>query len=134
MPQIKLIITDSHTCGDYGDTLYRLGSEITDWEEVSTEDLAFLKKHKHELWFAMRASHPEWDYNHQLVILEMDRVSVRERLDDLKEKLKDKLKKEADQAEKRKVLAETRKQQKALQKAAQERKTFQELKAKFEAT
>lgn len=129
MPYIKLIVMDSHNCGgDYDNTEYRLGADITDWEEVTDEDLAFLKKYKYQLWAEMRAEQPNrWDYHSSLLIVELDGAPLKERLTNLKAKLADQIAKEKVAAKKRAELAEVRKEQRRIQKLAQEHKTLETL-------
>lgn len=134
MPLIKLMTVDSHNCycgGDYDDTTYRLGQDITDWEEVTDEELMFLKKYKHELWMTMRKENPRWDYNHNLVIVELDVKPVKERITNLRDKLKEQIEAEKQAALKRAAQAEELQRQKLLQKAAQDKKTYEALKVKF---
>jgi hypothetical protein len=134
MPLIKLMLVEGHYCRDGwgdGETQYRLGRDVTDWEEVSAEDLAFLRKYRHQLKTAIW---PSYDYNSELVIVEQDNVPVTQRIAELRTSLKAQIEKEEAAAKRAKELAAVRKEQKRLQKLAQEKKTLELLKAKYEAT
>lgn len=137
MPLVKLIVTDYNSYGDsyHSSDMTRLVADLTDWEEIPLEDLNFIQKNKWQLWNTIRYEAPFKDSsNLQLNICVLDDVPLKERIADLKVKLADQLKREAEASEKRKIQTESRKRQKALQKAAQEKKTYEALKAKFDAT
>lgn len=122
MPHIKLVVTNSRDINrdDYGGIMTWTARDITDWEEVSDADLAFLKKN---LPYLLAELKPQ-EYGAQILVLEQDMVPVSQRIEELKTILKDKLAKE--EADRQEQLA-NRKKAKELQRAAVERKMLAEL-------
>lgn len=124
MPLIKIVTTESHNIGEYGDRLNIIGREITDWEEVSAEDLALLKKYR---WQLKTLVAPTYTHYGDLMILEMDQVPVQQRVAELKAMVAHLEEKAKAAAEKRRQAAELAKKNKAIQKAAEARKKDEKL-------
>lgn len=92
MPLIKIIVCEDNYDESYGDS-HRVIDSITDWEEVSYDDLKLLRNHIYDLTKSLGYS----SYRTRLVILEKDTEPVVKRITDLKEIVAVKLKKaEAD--------------------------------------
>lgn len=115
MPHIKLVVTNSRDINrdDYGGIMTWIARDITDWEEVSDADLAFLKKN---LPYLLAELKPQ-EYGAQILVLEQDMVPVSQRIEELKTILKDKLAKEEADRQKRQEQLANRKKAKEQQRA-----------------
>jgi hypothetical protein len=119
----KLVATDYSSGGDYGNDRTWIARDITDWEDISTDDVALLRKYKYELRNLLGLT----DYNMNILILTQDDVPLIERVAELKAKLKDKIKADEEAAKKRRKAAQERKEKLAIQKAIKERQQLEAL-------
>ncbi len=119
MAKVKIIFTSG---GDWDCYAPSVVADMTDWDEVTDDELVFLKTN------ACRIKSPvEW-YNTILVV--QDEVPIQERISTIRQFLAKEEGKRLAEKERR----ERAKLEKARQKAAEERKKYEALRAKFEGS
>lgn len=127
MPKVKIVVTDSYTgSGDYDETQHWISRDLTGWQEITEDELAFLRKYKWDLRQLVVKPH---DYNTNIIICVEDEKPVVERLSNLKELLAEKIAKDATARRRaaQEKAARERAVQKQLQREAKERKDMEKL-------
>jgi hypothetical protein len=120
MPKAKIVIFDTADVGDY-DSITKLVDQTMEWEEVSKEDLSYLRKNMHRISDKI-AKYPS---SAHLVVL--DDISIKDRIKSIKDIIeKDKIKEE----ERIKKIKMDEEKKKAA-KEEKERKQFEKLAKKY---
>lgn len=129
--KVKIVLVeDGSYDDDYSNAIIRDG--ISDWEEISDEDYKFLKKNSHLLTQIIQTN--VYNYNCVLKIIVQDDIPIKVRINSIKEelvKIKNKQEEAARKREEQKLARELKRKAKD---EASEKKLFEELKKKFEAT
>lgn len=119
MPFIKIITTEDSS--DYDSNSRIISDSITDWEEVSEDDLAFIKKYRYDLQREIFGSH---DWRRSMIILEKDPVSLPKRIADLKDIIAVKVKRDEAAKLKRSAAAKLSTEKRLEARKAREREKF----------
>lgn len=125
MPLIKIIITENNYSDDYSDS-HRVTQSITDWEEISQEDLDLLSKYRWDLMQSMGLDHA-----HNICILQKDTEPAVSRIRDLKEIIKAKLARAEAARLKRSAAAKLSKDNRLASRRAKELETLTKLQEKY---
>ena len=122
MPQVKILISEDN--GDYDNNSRFITESITDWEDISTEDLQLLNKYRYDLSQELLG---KYAYNRGLIILVKDHEPITRRIADLKEIVAVKLKKAAADSKRRSEAAKLSKVKREATKRANELAKLKEL-------
>jgi hypothetical protein len=124
MPLVKILLSQDYTDDDYFTNIIR--DSITDWEEISAEELSFLRGHLYDI---LGGKSNYWDM--KPILLVKDEIPARVRIDNLKQFIKDR---EAKLAEARKIKAAKKRERDKKRKEEQEAKDlarFEELRKRL---
>ena len=118
MPEVKIVLASEAYEEDYGNYYHRaeIKGTISDWEEISEEELTWLRKYIHEI-------PTPWKFWHYIILVKDD-VPVMARLDSIKGFIKDEKKK---QEEKRLAKEEINRKRQETKRKRQEEKELKEL-------
>ena len=122
MPQVKLILVERKYAFDLEYEYFILDSVVTDWDEISDENLNWLQQNKHKFktpkgyWYALLIK-PELTVNNEL-------VSLQEFVDNERKNLEEAERKKKEATRKRKETMEKNKREKEL-------KLLKELESKY---
>ena len=122
MPEVKIILGTEYV--DPWNTTIILDS-ITDWEEISGEELEYLKENIYKI--------STWPSGLYPTILVKDEIPVSNRIESIREKIKEELNKKKEQAIKNKEAQEKRIATKLRNQEEKERKMLEKLKGKYES-
>lgn len=122
MPQVKILISEDN--GDFDNNSRLLTESITDWEDVSDEDLKLIQQYR---WDLQQEIFGKYAYNRYLVVLIKDTEPVTKRISDLKEIVAVKLKKAAADSKRRSEAAKLSKVKREATKRANELAKLKEL-------
>lgn len=120
MRQVRIIFVEEIQ-GDY-DILATIARDITDWEEVSDEELDFLKKNLH-----LMAAEVTGSGHLQPLLIVKDEVAVRERITGLQQIVARMKAKQAERARRAAEAADARAKKRAEKQLAAKRKQFEAL-------
>lgn len=127
MPKVKIVLVQTiYGSDDYSETILRGG--ITDWEEVTDEELKLLKNPV----YLFRMFEQEVSYPYQPVVIVQDTKTIRDRFAIAEEFIRKEEQRRAEQAAEAQRKREERAKQKAHMREVNERKQFEKLKEKFE--
>lgn len=128
MPKVKIFVLLETLSNDYHEISYRLGPEVTDWEEVSEEDHSRLIANKHLLERHLIASSIISQYQ-QIVIVTQELISANKAIDSIKDLLIKAEQKELERKKKEKDAAKIQEKKKK----ERELKKLKQLKEKYES-
>ncbi|MFA5153574.1 MAG: hypothetical protein WC554_13505 [Clostridia bacterium] len=120
MPQVKIILGTEYV--DPWNTTILLDS-ITDWEEISDDELVFLRENIYRI--------STWPSGLYPTILVKDELPVSIRIESIREKIKEELSRKREQERKNEEANEKRIATKQKNKEEKEKKILEELKAKY---
>lgn len=105
MPKVKIVLSHEYSTDDYSTSV--MGGGICDWEEITQEEVRFLRANLHKIDFG---------YGHNLspVVIVQDEMKVMERIDSIKAVIA----KEQENQRRTKEEEERRKREKALKRQA----------------
>lgn len=133
MPKVKIFILSENYNSDYEDAVYRLGKEVSDWEEISEEDYSNLIKYRGPLESHLKES-GAISYWETICIVAQNVISAPKAISSIKDliaKAEEKEKQNKEKAEKARKAQSAAKEKKQKQK---ELKQLQQLKEKYEKT
>ena len=107
MPQVKLLLVERGYDIETEDFIYQIDNIVTDWDEISSEDLNWLQQNKHKFktpkgyWYALLIK-PELTVNNELVSLQEFVDNERKNLEKAEHKKKEATRKRKETMEKNK--------------------------------